>query len=414
MSGEVTGDHGNKTDSGIIKTFLDTDGKMSLFYLVACVTGIFFLLLLCVVVMLIKNRHKNRTPSSLFLAEMHNGRSTCKSAPLSRIQSPVREKRKSCPNAYGSVDEAIVRSSTFDNLPNMETEWVQPSPEGDKSKSLTALQYQANFLGTHAQVPFTRTESENVLPGSTYTDPSEHGRIWFTVLYDATSSILLVTIIKVKELQGRNMDENYRDPFVKVFLLPDENICHSTKTVKKTLNPSFNETFSFEVNQEDIGQRSLRFSVYDVDRRRLRHTLGHVVVPLQDLNMDSSDIICKDLEQEIHYGSSLGDLNIALTYLPHTERLKIVILRAKNIRPKPDPDTGFYVRLLVYYGQQVSEKQAYTYQMALRKSTSMKSFAFSTTNKSIENFNFVVTLVKTKRQAIGSDVELGSVTLGSF
>jgi Ca2+-dependent lipid-binding protein len=44
------------------------------------------------------------------------------------------------------------------------------------------------------------------------------------------------------------MDENYRDPFVKVFLLPDENICHSTKTVKKTLNPSFNETFSFEVS----------------------------------------------------------------------------------------------------------------------------------------------------------------------
>jgi hypothetical protein len=35
MSGEVIGDHGNKTDSGIIKTFLDTDGTYLVFiYLV--------------------------------------------------------------------------------------------------------------------------------------------------------------------------------------------------------------------------------------------------------------------------------------------------------------------------------------------------------------------------------------------
>jgi hypothetical protein len=76
--------------------------------------------------------------------------------------------------------------------------------------------------------------------------------------------------------------------------------------------------------------------------------------------------------------------------------------------------SGFYVRLLVYYGNKLVKNKHTLTQMALPEVNFNESFAFSTTNKSIENFNFVVTLVKTKRQAIGSDVELGSVTLGSF
>ncbi|XP_053393176.1 synaptotagmin-15-like [Mercenaria mercenaria] len=413
MSDEEAGvSHGKTSDPSILKEYLDTNGKMSLFYLVACVTGIFLLLLFCVIVMLIKNRRKHRSPSDFFLTEPHEGRSSCKSAPMSRKTSPVREKRKSCPDTYGAVDEAIARSSTFDSLPNMEMEWVQPSPEGEKSKSMTALQYQASFLGAHPQVSLTRSESENLVAETS--SPSDHGRILFTVLFDVTTNTLLVTLIKVKELQGRNSNENYRDPFVKMFLLPDENICHTSKTVKKTLNPVFNETFNFEVNYGDIKNRSLRFSVYDVDRRRLRHTLGHAIVPLQDVNISSSGVISKDLELEINYGSSVGDLNIALSYLPHTERLKIVILRARNIRPKPDPDTGFHVRLLLYYGNKLVKNKRTLTQMALPEVNFNESFAFSTTNKSIENFNFVVTLVKTNRQAISNDVDLGHVTLGSF
>jgi len=44
----------------------------------------------------------------------------------------------------------------------------------------------------------------------------------------------------------------------------------------------------------------LRFSVYDVDRRRVRHSLGHVVVPVEDLDVGSADMVYRDLEQGIH------------------------------------------------------------------------------------------------------------------
>lgn len=38
------------------------------------------------------------------------------------------------------------------------------------------------------------------------------------------------------------------DPYVKVFLLPDKKKKYETKVQKKTLNPAFNETFTFKVS----------------------------------------------------------------------------------------------------------------------------------------------------------------------
>lgn len=39
------------------------------------------------------------------------------------------------------------------------------------------------------------------------------------------------------------------DPYVKVFVLPDKKKKFDTKVHKKTLNPVFNETFTFKVEQ---------------------------------------------------------------------------------------------------------------------------------------------------------------------
>ena len=39
------------------------------------------------------------------------------------------------------------------------------------------------------------------------------------------------------------------DPYVKVYLLPDKKKKYETKVHRKTLNPTFNETFVFKVNR---------------------------------------------------------------------------------------------------------------------------------------------------------------------
>lgn len=39
------------------------------------------------------------------------------------------------------------------------------------------------------------------------------------------------------------------DPYVKLYLLPDKKKKFETKVHRKTLEPNFNETFTFKVNQ---------------------------------------------------------------------------------------------------------------------------------------------------------------------
>lgn len=57
---------------------------------------------------------------------------------------------------------------------------------------------------------------------------------------------LLVGIIQAAELPALDMGGT-SDPYVKVFLLPDKKKKYETKVHRKTLNPVFNEQFTFKV-----------------------------------------------------------------------------------------------------------------------------------------------------------------------
>lgn len=55
-------------------------------------------------------------------------------------------------------------------------------------------------------------------------------------------------VIQAADLPGMDMSGT-SDPYVKVYLLPDKKKKFETKVHRKTLNPVFNETFTFKVNR---------------------------------------------------------------------------------------------------------------------------------------------------------------------
>lgn len=57
---------------------------------------------------------------------------------------------------------------------------------------------------------------------------------------------LTVGILQAAELPALDMGGT-SDPYVKVFILPDKKKKYETKVQKKTLNPTYNETFVFKV-----------------------------------------------------------------------------------------------------------------------------------------------------------------------
>lgn len=71
--------------------------------------------------------------------------------------------------------------------------------------------------------------------------------------YDFNSNSLAVTVIQAEELPALDMGGT-SDPYVKVYLLPDKKKKFETKVHRKTLNPVFNETFTFKVSRTNIHQ----------------------------------------------------------------------------------------------------------------------------------------------------------------
>ncbi|KAK3848783.1 hypothetical protein Pcinc_044441 [Petrolisthes cinctipes] len=74
------------------------------------------------------------------------------------------------------------------------------------------------------------------------------GRLNFKLEYDFNSNSLSVTVIQCEELPALDMGGT-SDPYVKVYLLPDKKKKFETKVHRKTLNPEFNETFTFKVTK---------------------------------------------------------------------------------------------------------------------------------------------------------------------
>ncbi|KAG8551830.1 hypothetical protein GDO81_004291 [Engystomops pustulosus] len=158
------------------------------------------------------------------------------------------------------------------------------------------------------------------------------GRIWFAVEYEYETERLVVSLIKVRNLQFSSDSCN---PFVKMHLLPDERRYLQSKTKRKTVNPQFDENFVFQVSGKTLHQRTLRFSVYHVDKIKKHHLLGQVLFPLKNENLtdDGKLVIWRDLEQEsLEPPSEYGDIQFSLSYNDYLGRLTVVVLRAKGIQ----------------------------------------------------------------------------------
>ncbi|XP_055730884.1 rabphilin-3A-like isoform X1 [Salvelinus fontinalis] len=97
-------------------------------------------------------------------------------------------------------------------------------------------------------------------------EAEERGRILVSLTYSTQQGRLIVGVVRCAHLAA--MDSNgYSDPFVKIFLKPDmgKKAKNKTQIKKKTLNPEFNEEFSYEIKHGELAKKSLDISVWDYD-----------------------------------------------------------------------------------------------------------------------------------------------------
>ncbi|XP_068934519.1 synaptotagmin-like protein 1 isoform X2 [Petaurus breviceps papuanus] len=106
------------------------------------------------------------------------------------------------------------------------------------------------------------------------------GSIQFSLLYQPVPGELRVQVIQCQGLAPARKRRS--DPYVKSYLLPDKSPQSKRKTAvkKRNLNPVFNETLRYSVEQSELGGRVLHLSVWHHESLGRNLFLGEVEVPL--------------------------------------------------------------------------------------------------------------------------------------
>jgi len=105
------------------------------------------------------------------------------------------------------------------------------------------------------------------------------GDICFSLRYVPTAGKLTVVILEAKNLKKMDVG-GLSDPYVKIALMQNGKRLKKKKTsIKKcTLNPYYNESFTFEVPFEQIQKVNLMITVVDYDRIGTSEPIGKVVL----------------------------------------------------------------------------------------------------------------------------------------
>lgn len=105
------------------------------------------------------------------------------------------------------------------------------------------------------------------------------GELLTSLCYHPSNSILTLTLLKARNLKAKDINGK-SDPYVKVWLQFGDKRIEKRKTAifKCTLNPVFNDTFSFNVPWEKIRECSLDVMVMDFDNIGRNELIGRILL----------------------------------------------------------------------------------------------------------------------------------------
>ncbi|KAF2358527.1 C2 domain [Trinorchestia longiramus] len=282
--------------------------------------------------------------------------------------------------------------------------------KGPDTKSLQKLSAEAKLRAEMEEQAQAELTEEQIEAAAAKALEKYLGRIQYRLDYEFESTSLHVTIIKCEQLAALDVGGT-SDPYVKVYFLPDKKKKYETKVQKKTLNPVFNETFTYKASFSELISKTIMLCVYDYDRLSKHDLIGEVKIPLCLVDLGRSIEEWRDLERVEVDHKALGEICFSIRYVPTTGKLSVVVLEAKNLKKMDvggasDP----YVKVCIFYkGKRVKKKKSTVKKHTLNPYFN-ESFSFEMPFEQIQMTHLQVTVVDYDR--VGHSDPIGRVVLG--
>ncbi|VDD80241.1 unnamed protein product [Mesocestoides corti] len=194
-----------------------------------------------------------------------------------------------------------------------------------------------------------------------YDVPLDHlGRVWFTISYDETAEQLRITIHKARNLRAPHHQSlrssgsiapseittlslltptPTQDCRIRVYIQRSEKKFHATSIKKQTNNPTFEESFTFQLPKHELSNQSIRLDVLSIEKTKRTLLIGYVSFPLAVINQTGSQWrpmrVARDLQLCDSSNVNLVPGNIllvvALTYFPSADRLTVGLFECHNL-----------------------------------------------------------------------------------
>ena len=245
------------------------------------------------------------------------------------------------------------------------------------------------------------------------------GSIYFNLSYDNVEAVLRLVVQKainlpVKDLSGSS------DPFVKILLLPDRKNKLETRIKYKSLNPVWNEAFTFEgFPQALLRNRTLYLQVIDYDKFSRNDPIGEAELHLAGVNFQQEPVpFVEKLSPCKRTLTYLGSFLLSLSYDPGTyfdrrtnaqcNHITVVVMKCTNLNLKKRCDA--YVKVYhMHRGKKLGKMKTRIRRNTLNPIWN-EAFQFDVNVNHIREISFVVVL--TAFDSIFPNETIGQVVLG--
>ncbi|XP_034390373.1 synaptotagmin VIII [Cyclopterus lumpus] len=244
-----------------------------------------------------------------------------------------------------------------------------------------------------------------------YGSTKQRGKLLYSLDYNAAESVLSVGIKEADSLMAMDLGGS-SDPYVKVYTCPDKSKTFETKVFRNTLNPAFNERFSFQISKSSLLRSTVVMQIFDFNRFSKHHIIGELRVPLS--SVDWSHVIEEwqnlaepNMFQEEH----LGEICFSLRFVPTASKLTVVVLEAKNLKTmdiggSSDP----YVKVQLALDKRKWRKRKTSVKKKTLNPYYNESFTFDVTFDQIQRVNLVLSVWD--QDTVSRNDAMGKIFLG--